>query len=398
VSGQLSQQDYETVPVGRIQPHPDNARRGNLPLIRESIRTNGFVGACVVQRSTGNILVGNHRYLAAIEEGFAEIPVVWVDKSDGEARRLLLADNRTSDLAVYDDEALVELLIVHAADDGLVGTGWDDAELAALLAAIEPPRIVVDVDIPPLPVEAVTKVGDVILLGEHRLVCGDSFDPAVLDEAVAGLPVGCVLTDPPYGMNLDADYSKLPGGNAKSQMNQKPKKYRNVIGDDAPFDAAPIRERFSKTKEQFWFGADYYRRTLSGDDRDGSWLGWEKRTASDGEAKQDDVIGSGFETIWTATPHQRRILRHYWCGAFGTAEARERMHPTQKPVALLTDILERWAPPASIVADPFAGSGTCVLAAEQTGRICHAVELDPAYCDVIVARWEKLTGESAQRP
>ena len=92
MSGQLSQQDYETVPVGRIQPHPDNARRGNLPLIRESIRTNGFVGACVVQRSTGNILVGNHRYLAAIEEGFAEIPVVWVDKSDGEARRLLLAD------------------------------------------------------------------------------------------------------------------------------------------------------------------------------------------------------------------------------------------------------------------------------------------------------------------
>ena len=136
-------QDYEMVPVDRLLAHPDNARKGSLDTIRESIRANGFYGACVVQRSTGRILVGNHRYLAAVEEGLAEVPVVWVDKSDDEARRLLLVDNRSTDLAVYDDEALVALLVAHA-DDGLVGTAWDDAELAALLAKIgsQPPESV----------------------------------------------------------------------------------------------------------------------------------------------------------------------------------------------------------------------------------------------------------------
>jgi hypothetical protein len=132
------EQDYEMVPVDRITTHPDNARRGNIEVIRESIRTNGFYGACVVQRSTSHILVGNHRYLAAVEEGLAEVPVVWVDKSDEEARRLLLVDNRTTDLAVYDDQALVELLSNYADDNGgLVGTGWDDAELAALIKIVE---------------------------------------------------------------------------------------------------------------------------------------------------------------------------------------------------------------------------------------------------------------------
>ena len=133
----LIEQHYEMVPVDRITTHPDNARKGSLEVIRESIRTNGFYGACVVQRSTGRILVGNHRYLAAVEEGLVEVPVVWVDKSDAEARRLLLVDNRTSDLAVYDDEALVALLAAHADDGGWAGTGWDDGELAALLAVLE---------------------------------------------------------------------------------------------------------------------------------------------------------------------------------------------------------------------------------------------------------------------
>jgi hypothetical protein len=132
-------QDYEMVPVDRLLTHPDNARRGDLDTIRESIRANGFYGACVVQRSTGRILVGNHRYLAAVEEGLTEVPVVWVDKSDEEARRLLLVDNRSTDLAVYDDEALVALLVAHADDGGLIGTGFSDHDLDEILAAINEP-------------------------------------------------------------------------------------------------------------------------------------------------------------------------------------------------------------------------------------------------------------------
>ena len=131
-------QDYEMVPVDRLLTHPDNARRGNLEVIRESIRANGFYGACVVQRSTGRILVGNHRYLAAIEEGLVEVPVVWVDKSDDEARRLLLVDNRANDVASYDYTVLVRLLDEQKEEASLLGTGWDDADLVRLLAKIDP--------------------------------------------------------------------------------------------------------------------------------------------------------------------------------------------------------------------------------------------------------------------
>lgn len=133
----LIEQDYEMVPVDRITTHPENARRGNIEVIRESIRTNGFYGACVVQRSTGHILVGNHRYLAAVEEGLAEVPVVWVDKDDWQARGLLLADNRSSDVGTYDDQLLIQLLQA-ASDDGLLpGTGYDDHDIESLLVALE---------------------------------------------------------------------------------------------------------------------------------------------------------------------------------------------------------------------------------------------------------------------
>ena len=132
------EQDYEMVPVDRLSTHPENARRGNTEVIRESIRTNGFYGACVVQRSTGRILVGNHRYLAAVEEGLAEVPVVWVDKSDEEARRLLLVDNRSTDLASYDYTVLLRLLDEQKEETSLLGTGWDDEDLVRLLAKIDP--------------------------------------------------------------------------------------------------------------------------------------------------------------------------------------------------------------------------------------------------------------------
>jgi len=132
------EQDYEMVPVDRLLTHPENARKGSLEVIRESIRTNGFYGACVVQRSTGRILVGNHRYLAAIEEGLAEVPVVWVDKSDEEARRLLLVDNRSTDLASYDYKVLLRLLDEQKEETSLLGTGWDDADLVTLLAKVDP--------------------------------------------------------------------------------------------------------------------------------------------------------------------------------------------------------------------------------------------------------------------
>lgn len=127
------------VPIGDISPHPRNARQGDLGAIIESIRANGFYGHCVVQRSTGHILVGNHRWMAAAEAGLTEVPVTYVEVDDDRALRILLADNRTNDLSAYNDSDLAEILTgLTATDLGLEGTGFDGDALDDLLRDLEP--------------------------------------------------------------------------------------------------------------------------------------------------------------------------------------------------------------------------------------------------------------------
>lgn len=129
-------QKSELVPVGELKTHPENPRRGDVSLVAESIRTNGFYGAVVAQRSTGYVLAGNHRLMAADSVGLDEIPVVWVDVDDEQAMRILLADNRTSDLAAYDDDSLGRLLEhLSSTDGGLEGTGYSEFDLSALTSA-----------------------------------------------------------------------------------------------------------------------------------------------------------------------------------------------------------------------------------------------------------------------
>jgi ParB-like chromosome segregation protein Spo0J len=126
------------VKVSDLQVHPLNARKGNVDRIAESIRVNGFFGALIVQRSTNNICAGNHRFMAATQLGFDEVPVLWIDVDDDEARRILLADNRTNDVASYDNDLLVDLLKAAQETTGLDGTGYDEVDLADLLMTLEP--------------------------------------------------------------------------------------------------------------------------------------------------------------------------------------------------------------------------------------------------------------------
>ena len=222
-------------------------------------------------------------------------------------------------------------------------------------------------------------------------MCGDSTKAEDVARLMGGAKADVILTDPPYGIGLDTDYSKMPGGNAKSIMHRTPNTYRPIVGDAGPFDATPIRAAFTDVAEQFWFGADYYRRSLGGSDLDGSWLVWDKRSPD-----SDTVIGSGFELIWSAQRHKRDLLRHYWNGAIGSVEARGRVHPTQKPSTLLGEILDRWSKAGDIVWDGFVGSGTTIIAAEQLGRRCYAMEIDAKYCRVAIDRWQNFTGRTAE--
>ena len=172
VNSLLRDQDYELVPIGDIQPHPKNPRQGDVNAIVASIKANQFYGVCVVQRSMGFILVGNHRWMAARQCGLEQIPVVWVDCDDATALRILLADNRTNDLASYDEQMLVEMLQEIQAEVGtLGGTGYDLEALDDLLKDLdgygETVEGLTDGDaVPEVRPDPVTKLGDLWLLGE----------------------------------------------------------------------------------------------------------------------------------------------------------------------------------------------------------------------------------------
>jgi site-specific DNA-methyltransferase (adenine-specific) len=344
----------------------------------------------IVAREDGTVTAGNHTLLAARELGWTEIAVVGTDDDDATAKAYALADNRTSALGSFDVGDLAAMAAeVHAFDPELLeAASFTEADLNALLNGTGPQPGQNDPDdAPEPPAEPVTVLGDVWLLGPHRLLCGNAQTPEALDRLLAGAGVDAVLTDPPYGMNLDTDYTVRPRGSDRGLLKDRPAKtYRPVIGDDEPFDAGFLASYFAGVAEQFWFGADYYRRTLSEHDTDGSWLVWDKR----GEGA-DNGIGSGFELIWSKQKHKRDLLRHFWYGAFG-AEASDRVHPTQKPAKLLVDIMDRWVKPAGLVADLFAGSGSTLIAAHRTSRVSCLMELDPGYCDVICRRYQEHTG------
>jgi DNA modification methylase len=235
--------------------------------------------------------------------------------------------------------------------------------------------------------EAVCKRGEVWKLGEHRLMCGDSTSADDVARLMNGERADMVHTDPPYGMALDTDYSKIKGSDKSPKAMGY--KWDKVIGDDKDFDPRPLLAMLNDVKEQFWWGCDYYFECLP---RGGSLLVWQKRDKADAE-----MIGNDFEICWSKTRHKKATFWKRWVGFDSIEKGDKRVHPTQKPVALCGWIIESHSDKDGIILDLFGGSGTTIIAAEQLNRKCRMMELDPHYCDVIIARWEKLTGQKAER-
>ena len=375
--------EYTIVDIDSVEAHPKNVRQGDIGAISESLKAHGQYRPIVVDKRTSRILAGNHTWKAAKALGWQQINAGFIEtKDDDEALRILLADNRTTDLASYDDSGLAELLKQLADTEiGLEGTAFDGDDLDTLLKDLGHFELPTDVDEIPEQVPAISKLGDVWLLGEHRVMCGDSLVITNLDLLMNGKKAGCVLTDPPYGIDLNTDYSQ-------SEVN-KGKKYKKVLNDDKPFDASLIYKYFQSVDEQFWWGADYYRRTIADTELSGSWLVWDKRV----DEYLDSVIGSAFELCWSRTRHQRKILRYQWTNYTSHENAgHKRAHPTEKPVAMLIQIINDYAPDRCVIVDLFGGAGSTLIAAQETNRTCYLMELDPQYVDVICARYQKHTG------
>jgi site-specific DNA-methyltransferase (adenine-specific) len=374
--------DVELVLIDDLTLDPKNARRHddkNLRAIAESLKQFGQRKPIVVWGST--VVAGNGTLVAARSLGWREIQVARVPDDWDEARVMAyaLADNRSAELAEWDDQVLTEQLKELELAD------WD-VEALGFEATVEPLQDIVEDEIPEL-YEAKAKLGQVWKLGRHRLMCGDSSDKNAVDKLMQGNKAKIVYTDPPYGMNLDTDYTQM-GSN---------RSYDSVIADDKQFNAKFILDYFSYCKEIFLWGADYYVETLNRKYPDlGSWLIWDKYSDDKRTGLLDGKFGSGFETVWSKEKHARQLVRVLVTTNYTAHGDETRVHPTQKPVELAAWFINKFSKPDDLLVDLFGGSGSTLIACEQTDRTCFMMELDPKYVDVIIARWEKLTGLTAE--
>jgi len=397
---------FERVPIEAVRQHPRNPRKGNVDVIVASIEKNGFYGAIVVQRSTRYILAGNHRWLAAKKAGLTDVAVCWADVDDKTARRILLADNRTSDVAKYDDPLLASLLQELKTEMDLVGSGYTESDVDALLknvggdAAVQRLASVGEpdeADVTP-PAEPESKRGEVYELGPHRLMCGDATSVTDLEQLLGGAKVDLLWTDPPYNVAYEE----------KTKSSPRARKQSLPIKNDALDDKAFLEfltEAFSTASTAMRPGACFY---IAHADTQGLAFRLAVREAGWKFSQcliwlKDRFVLARSDYHWRHEP----ILYGWKEGAAHHAVAdrkqdtiwecarpqRSDEHPTMKPVALIERAIRNSTNERDRVLDLFGGSGSTLIAAARTGRIAYLMEIDPRYCDVIRRRWAQLQGE-----
>jgi DNA modification methylase len=383
--------NIETLRIADLTLDPNNARQHdekNLKAIMGSLKEFGQRKPIVITEA-GTIVAGNGTVEAAKRLGWLEIEVVRVpsDWTDAQVKAFAIADNRTAELANWNQEVLTsQLLELEAEGWELAEFGFESLEMPAdLNEALED-------EIPDLPVEPVTKIGDVWQLGKHRLMCGDSTDLSSVLFLTSHKLVDMVYTDPPYGVNYD-------GGHATAKRRDK------LQNDDAVdmYDL-PVKNAFAASKENaplyLWFADRFAQDVISGVMQAGyvvrNWIIWNKNVAQFGaigaqyKSKHEPCIYAfkkGKTVNWNGPNNEVTV----WDVA---RDHKNEHHPTQKPTELAKRVMANHT--VETVLDLFGGSGSTLIAAQQTNRTCYMMELDPKYCDVIIQRWEKLTGQKAE--
>ena len=376
--------------LSELHPYEQNAKKHpekQVKQIARSIKEFGFNQPIVIDKNN-EIIVGHGRYYAAQQLGLQEVPTVKLENlTDEQVEAYRLADNKLNE-SEWDMGLVIENL-KHLDSQGydITLTGFDKDLL------IEPSE---QDDVIPDNAPAIAKLGDIYVLGNHRVMCGDSTKKEDVEKLMDGKRADMVYCDPPYGMNLDTDWSlaksSLSFASEKKALGGK--KYDRVIGDSADYNPEHIFRDLGYCKEIFLWGADYYAERLE-NKNNGSWIVWDKRL----EESADKMYGSCFELCWSKNKHKREIARIKWAGIFGTEKEPEhkRFHPTQKPVELSSWFVKHFSGEKSLVIDLFLGSGSTIIAAEKTGRICYGMEIDPKYVDVIIKRYEDYVGGKATK-
>lgn len=373
--------NIKTVAIDSIEYDPFNVREHderNVDAIKASIARFGQQKPIVVKKD-GTVIAGNGTLGAMRILGYKEVVIAETELDGEEAVAFSIADNRTAELATWDDQALAQALD-QLDDELLPASGFDEAEMAELLERLEPSDI--DSDAPEAQTDRAddlqdkwgVKRGDLWVIGNHRLLCGDATSAEDVARLMDEDSVDMVYTDPPYGVSVvkqgmvGADFGVAKKG-----------RYAEVIGDgstDAAHDAISLCVDIGIRALIVW-GGNYFADRLP---PTSCWLVWDKRVDSGIENTFADC-----ELAWTNLGGQARIHRQLWNGMIREGEHDKRVHPTQKPVALASWAIHKFSKDGNIM-DLFLGSGSTMVAAEQLNRRCFGMELGPKYCAVILER------------
>ena len=385
----------ELVPIDSISLDPANLRRHptrNLAAIVESLKRFGQQRPILVD-AAGIVRAGNGTLMAAKQLGYKEIEIIRSELKGSEATAYAIADNRTAELAEWETDALAQTLSALQMEDEELfeATGFDAKELDAMVL-----REINEDEVPEPPADPITKPGDLWILGEHRVLCGDSTKAEDVARLMDGEKAQLMFTDPPYGVGYTGGHFHSGDVNIKRER-------ESLAGDsDSGMYAKflPVVLPFLDGACYVWFASSLALEVFSALKENAvavrSVIVWNKTNAK--YAAMNAQYKPRYEPLIYGVPKGASVE---WCGATTEAtvwdhdrDGTNTYHPTQKPVCLAAHALGNHN--ARLVLDPFLGSGSTLIAAEQLGRKCYGMEISPAYCDVIVKRWETLTGKKAR--
>ena len=400
----------ETVSIDSLVFDPANVRKHpekNLATIKASLLRFGQQKPIVVD-ANGVVRAGNGTLMAAKALGWKEIAIVRSSLGGSEATAYAIADNRTAELAEWDEDALSQTLaaLQIESDELAVATGFDLKDIEELTA----PKEVEEDEVPEPPAEPITKPGDLWLLGKHRLLCGDSTKAEDVERLMASEKINMCFTSPPYN-SKDGGY--------KTDYSGKTKKFYNHLCDDRTEDEwvefcikvlALISSHLASSDSPVVWNVMYtancrsgYGRTMFSDAHGLSvkeTICWDKGTgfptASRGILSRNwelvFVLSMGSKYTTTQGENEPR-----WAKWDISRPKQQEEHKATFPQELASRAMSDFGISGDTVYEPFCGSGTTLIAAEKLGRKCYGMEISPTYCDVIVKRWENLTGKKATR-
>jgi len=386
----------EHLALDALVPYARNSRTHSpeqVAQIAGSIREFGFTNPVLID-ADGGIIAGHGRVMAARKLGLAEVPCIRLGYlTETQKRAYVIADNKLALNAGWDEEMLrLELGELREADVDLSLVGFTEEEIGVLLAEKTEGKTDPE-EVPEPPADPVSVLGDVWVMGGHRIACGDCTDADVVAKALNGVQPHLMVTDPPYGVNYDPSWRRAAG------VNKNEKKMGKVLNDDRA-DWRDAWELFSGDVAYIWHASLFTREVLESLEackfKHRSMIIW---------AKDRFTLGRGdyhwqHEPCWYVVREGK--AGHYVGGRSQSTvwniPARDDSgvgHGTQKPVECMKRPIENNSSPGQAVYEPFSGSGTTIIAGEMTGRCIHAIELNPAYVDVAVKRWQDFTGQQA---